>query len=273
MITKKVGIVGCGWLGLSLAKSLLSKQYDVVATKQSDEHLTSLAEIGISAVQLSLPNSHDALMENPVFKQPIIVICIPPKFKQGKRDYAKHIDAIVQTAEKSAAQRIILVSTTGIYNGLTGKVDENSSLNMAADKVADLNAAEQSVLSFSREKSILRLSGLVGPKRHPGRFFKAGRALSNPNAKLNLIHQCDAVGLLESLIQANAPMGVYNGVSQTLGTKASFYQLAAQALGQTPPSFSVDADEMENREVNGDKARQALGYQFIYDDLNVWLRE
>ena len=33
-------------------------------------------------------------------------------------------------------------------------------------------------------------------------------------------------------------------------------------------TINVDADD---RRVNGDKAKQMLGYHYIYDDLNHWL--
>jgi len=131
-------------------------------------------------------------------------------------------------------------------------------------------------LNFSNQNSVIRLAGLVGPERHPGKFLlpKKGRAnktLSNATAPVNLIHQQDAVGLIECLLLAKSPQGVFNGVSDTHVNKQHYYQAAAKALSLQAPIFLPDNSNEITRVVSGVKAKQALSYKFVYPDLLTWL--
>ena len=219
---------------------------------------------------MSLPADESELLNHPAFNQNTLIIAFPPQLKKGQANYPEKVASIVKAAEKSAVKRIILVSSTGIYNGLSGLVSEDSKLDLTKDKVSILRAAEQAVESFNGSKSILRLSGLVGPKRHPGRFFSSGKTLSQPKAVLNLIHQRDAIGLLSVMIEQSTIEGIYNGVSNTIAVKEEFYRAAAKSLNIEPPVFS-HTDTSSGRKVNGTKARELLKYTFFYDDLMEWV--
>ena len=53
-MNKKISILGCGWLGLPLAKSLLSKGYEVKGSTTSESKLEVLKNAGISPFQIQL---------------------------------------------------------------------------------------------------------------------------------------------------------------------------------------------------------------------------
>ena len=99
----------------------------------------------------------------------------------------------------------------------------------------------------------------------------AKRTLKDSTAPVNLIHQQDAVGLILSLLTSASPEGIFNGVSDTHVTKTLYYQAAAKSLGLELPTFSADKVMDSTRIVSGDKAKQQLGYSFIYPDLLAWL--
>ena len=267
---KSVAIIGCGWLGTPLAKLLQTKGYEVLGTCQSDTSVQTLRDADINGLKLSLPADESDLISHPVFRQHTLILAFPPQLKKGHANYPEKVASIVKAAQKTAVKRIILVSSTGIYNGLLGEVSEDSELDLTNDKVKILRAAELEVESFNGSKSILRLSGLVGPKRHPGRFFSSGKTLSQPKAVLNLIHQQDAIGLLCSMIESSDVAGIYNGVSNTKAVKEEFYQAAARSLNIKPPQFN-QTDLSFGRKVNGEKARKLLAYQYVYDDLINWV--
>jgi nucleoside-diphosphate-sugar epimerase len=236
---------------------------------------------GIEAQQLLLPLNTKQLIQHDIFTQQCLVIAVTPKFKQGQNDYAIKVAQLVDAAEqRGIVQRIILLSSTAIYQGLEGVVDESTNLNLVdsnltepslLDKAQILNSAEQAVLNFYRQSSVLRLAGLVGPERHPGKFLLAKRTLKSATAPVNLIHQQDAVGLIMSLLTSASPQGLFNGVSDTHVTKAFYYQAAAKSLGLELPNFSADNTLDSTRIVCGDKAKQHLDYSFIYPDLLAWL--
>ena len=266
-----VGIIGCGWLGQALAVTLLEQNIPLLATSSQLENIEKLTQQGIPAKQLVLPANATDLTQHDIFSMHTLVIAIPPQFKQGKADYADKISQLVSGAkERGLVKRIILLSSTAVYTGLSGIVDEEAQLNFTVDKVNKLYQAEQAVLSFSPQGSVLRLSGLVGPNRHPGKFLLAKKVLNNANGKINLIHQKDAVGLIISLLAESSPQGIFNGVSDNHASKKSYYQQAAKALALSPPIFSDDTSN-ETRIVSGEKAKQLLTHSFIYPDLLAWL--
>lgn len=56
---------------------------------------------------------------------------------------------------------------------------------------------------------ILRLAGLVGHRRHPGRFF-AGKTAPDGQHGVNLVHLEDVVGAITLLLQAPKGGHIYN---------------------------------------------------------------
>lgn len=289
-----VGIIGCGWLGTALAQQLQGKAVKVLATRSNTDNVEQLNSQGLDAQVLSLPAEQAQLNAHDIFKQQCLVIAITPQFRQGRVDYAEKVQQLVVAAKASnSVEKIILLSSTAIYDGLSGQVEESISLDLATDKVSILNQAEQAVLSLneqylnessSNESAaelakvrgyVLRLSGLVGPDRHPGKFLLNGRLLKSPDAIVNLIHQQDAVGLIQQLLQGDIPAGIFNGVSPTQVTKKQYYQRAAAALQLPAPVFEEQQllSDDEPKVVSGTKTQAVLNYRFVYADLLKWLEQ
>jgi nucleoside-diphosphate-sugar epimerase len=275
-----VGIIGCGWLGTALAKELLATNQHVLATTGHDESADKLVKQGISANKLILPTvlSVEQLAKNTIFSAAQLVICIPPRLKRGQHDYPEKIKQLVAAAEIGGVEHIILISSTAVYNGLSGKVNEQQVLDFTAEKVQVMHDAEQALLTFTGQANIIRLSGLIGPERHPGRFLSAKKAVANPEGLVNLIHQTDAVGIIKALLlrqsEASLNKAIFNGVSEAHPSRERFYQKAAKALGLPQPTFIQTTEEtipVLCKEVEGDKVGKELNYQFVYNDLLIWL--
>ena len=271
MTTANVGIVGCGWLGSALAKQLLEKNIRVKATTAHQETASELSKQGIEAQQLLLPQPLCELAEHDIFSCQQLVICIPPRIKQGQADYPEKMSQLVAAAEIKRVKKIILISTTAVYNGLSGDVFEDDELDLTAEKVAIIEQAEQSVLNFNGQSAIIRMSGLIGPSRHPGRFFGGKTGLANPDATVNLIHQHDAVGLILSLLNNQSAQGIFNGVAQTHVSRQTFYKKAALALSLAAPVFGLNGKGDSGKRINADKARLQLSYVYLFDNLLQWM--
>ncbi|MCJ8321113.1 MAG: NAD(P)H-binding protein [Colwellia sp.] len=279
-MNKTIGIIGCGWLGTALAKKLLSANHQVMATTASDHSSANLIAKGINCYQLSLPSNLlvREMAKHPVFTMSQLVICLPPRLKQGQNNYPEKIKQLVSAAEIAGVQQIILISSTAVYNGLSGSVDEQTLLDFTADKVQIIHEAEQHVINFSRHANVIRLAGLIGPDRHPGRFLSAKKLFPNPAGVVNMIHQQDAVGVIEAVLniqhQPIPNKAIFNGVSDTHVTRKEFYQIAAQVLNLPKPQFiSVKNSDKQgvSKEILGDKAKELLKVSFVYNDLISWL--
>jgi nucleoside-diphosphate-sugar epimerase len=277
-----VSIIGCGWLGQVLAPALLAENIEVLASYQSQSTLEKLNGLNIPSTQLILPIATDlselrngadiAGVDKALFQQDVLVIAIPPQLKKGRVDYPLKIQQLVKLAELGQTKQIILLNTTAIYNGLVGEVDENKTLNLNAEKVAPLLTAEQAVQAFSKQVYILRLAGLVGPNRHPGKFFQADRLFKNASAQVNLVHQVDVVNIIKVLIKdkRQAASKTYNVVSGTKISRQDYYQQTAKAMGLADPRFEQEQANNVGKQVVGDKLRNDLNYQYVYDDLLQW---
>ena len=277
-----VSIIGCGWLGQALAPVLLAENIQVLASYQSESTLEKLNRLNIPSTQLMLPiatdisefdsNTEIAGVDKALFQQDVLVIAIPPQLKKGRLDYPLKIQQLVKLAELGKTKQIILLNTTAIYNGLVGEIDESHTLNLTAEKVETLLAAEEAVQAFSQQVSILRLAGLVGPNRHPGKFLQSNRLFKNASAKVNLVHQTDVINIIKMLIKgkSKASTRIYNVVSGTKASRKFYYQKTAKAMGITEPRFEQEQDSNTSKEVIGDKLRNEMNYHYVYDDLLEW---
>jgi nucleoside-diphosphate-sugar epimerase len=270
-MAKNVAIIGCGWLGYALAKQLLREQYRVTVTVQSEEKKQRLAKEQIDTELLILPVEDPKSTVLSVFGHDTLIISITPQIRQGRSDYPEKVAQLIEMAELGSVKKIVLLSSTAVYNGLSGLVDELSVLDMNADKVATLIRAEKAAEAFSGETVILRLAGLIGPERHPGRFLQGRKLLSDPQAFINLIHQDDAVGVLMEIIKDENIRGIYNAVSATETSKQHYYHAAAEALNLPLPEFSFETSMRFGKRINDAKLRNSFTYQFTHDDLIVWL--
>lgn len=275
MAEKSVGIVGCGWLGKVLTNKLIENNHHVVVSTQSESNIEKLMLLGAEVECFSAENpsvtANDKLPK--LFQQNCLIIAIPPMIRQGRKDYSEKIKRIVELAEVGQVKQIILISSTAVYNGLVGDVNETAVLALSEEKVSIIHQAEKEALSFTGDTVILRLAGLVGPERHPGKFLKAGRPLVDPKAVTNLIHQTDAVGLLLGLINYPQHTAIYNGCSGKHSNKKTYYQKAAATLGLAEPQFKAENSSNISKTIVGKKVTELLHYKFVYDDLLLWLDE
>jgi nucleoside-diphosphate-sugar epimerase len=271
-----VAIIGCGWFGLPLAQQLMQQHYSVLVSTTQAAKQQRLQQFGLTALLLSLPSSAESLRQSALLQTDIVIIAIPPKLRYGQTDYASNIASLVTALRNTRCRQIILISTTAVYQGLTGLVTEQTVLNLANNKTQIIALAEQQVLasnSAQRHACVLRLAGLVGPKRYPGNFFAGKSQLTDANAPVQLIHQQDAVGIVIKLIEQQQS-GIFNAVSATRANKQSFYQHACRARNLTLPKFTPPIENVateQYRMISSDKVRQQLHYSFIYDDLMPWL--
>lgn len=292
---KKVAIIGCGWAGKALAQSLTQDGISVVATTRSRDNFPNLVEVGCQPVEFELPLSAGEEC-NWLDGSDAIIIAITPQFKQGANDYNVKVAQLTELAVQHGVKHVVLLSSTGVYQGTADQVTEDTALDLAINKVELLAQAEQAVLSSvmrssvakssafesevdksklqNQKATVLRLAGLVGPNRHPARFMSGKQGVANANTPINLVHQADVVGAIRLVLSGTGgrkSAEVYNVVSDTHPTRQDFYQLACQQLSLEAPAFNEE-QESSKRIVLGDKIQQA-GLVLSYPDLMKWLTQ
>ncbi|HEY4197160.1 MAG TPA: SDR family oxidoreductase [Mucilaginibacter sp.] len=233
-----ISILGCGWYGKALAKSLVKKNITVKGSATSAEKLEQLRVDGISPYQVRFDVDGESF-DPEFFRCDVLVIAITPKFRKGETDgYLPKIKRIIDVIEQSQIEKVIYISSTGVYGDHNSEVSESDFPKPDTASGAILWEAEK---LFQRETTftttIIRFAGLVGPGRNPGRFFAGKKDIPNGMAPVNLIHLKDCVGIGMAIIEQDAFGYLFNACAPDHPAKEDFYRDAAAKAGLPLPEF------------------------------------
>ncbi len=266
---RTISILGCGWLGFPLAQALVAEGYTVKGSTTSPNKIGSLEEAGIQPFLLSVKEEVEAAEKADFFDADLLFLNIPPG---GRRDpqvedtYPQKIKAVLNELHQSPVRYLLFCSSTGVYGSNNDWVDENSPL---AGETASGRALEviERFLALQQHPiiSVLRLAGLVGGNRKPGRFLAGKKDLPNGEAPVNLVHREDCIGIILELIRQGAWGETFNVVADEHPTRAAFYTVQAEKLGLEPPTF-VGNKQLSYKLVSNDKVKRVLKYRFRYPD-------
>ena len=256
-----ISILGCGWYGKALAVSLLQNGIAVKGSATSVEKLASLAAEGISPYLVQF----DADIDNfdpAFFEGDILVIAIPPKLRKGETAaFLPKIRQIIRAILQHQVKKVIYISSTGVYGDQNAEVDELSDPQPDTESGMKLLEADQLFQNETAFKTtIIRFGGLIGPGRHPGRFFAGKKDVPNGLAPVNLIHLEDCVGITTAVIKKDAFGYLFNACSPDHPQKALFYYEAARKGGFAVPEFISELGSW--KVVNSINLKAVLDYEF-----------
>ena len=108
---KQISILGCGWLGLPLAKSLIEKGSLIKGSTTSVEKIPILENYGILPFHVTLSAVERLVGEKeiPLFLEnsEILIINIPPKLRENsKEDFVQKIQNLIPFIEKATVKLI-----------------------------------------------------------------------------------------------------------------------------------------------------------------------
>ena len=266
----KVTIVGCGWLGLPLGEQLVQKGFQVAGSTTQAAKLGLLETKGITAFQLNLANVVTGSEGWKVFfAADVLIINIPPgRAKPADLALFPHkVQLLVNAAFEQGMQKIIFTSTTGVYGAATGIVDESVSPQPDTASGKAVFEAEQWLLSQKNlQVSILRLAGLVGGERHPGRFLAGKKDIPNPEAPVNLVHREDVIAAITHLLENPFWGKIYNICADAHPTKQAYYSWAAAQSGLEQPSFRSESRGEDQKRIDNKLFKQEINFRYQYRD-------
>ncbi|AXG71759.1 pyrroline-5-carboxylate reductase [Kordia sp. SMS9] len=258
----QISILGCGWLGLALAKNFIAQHYKVKGSTTSQDKVATLQEAGIQPYVFTLGTTNDAtLFADFLANSDVVVINFPPKrVADIVNMYQEQIRAILPFIK--AEQKVVFVSSTSVYQNTNDWVSEELENHPEKESGKAVFAAENLLRSTLQNRlTILRFAGLFGYDRVPGRFLANKKELSNGNAPVNMIHQDDCIGLIMTVIKRKAWGEIINGCSDVHPLRKRFYVLAAKKLGLTPPEFKKE-DSVSFKKVSNIKSKMLLHYTY-----------
>lgn len=158
----------------------------------------------------------------------------------------------------------MFISSTSVYQNLNREVSEDEKAEDHSSVLWQIEQQFQASQHF--QTTILRFSGLIDKRRHPGRFFRNGRSVPQADATVNLIHLDDCLGIINAILQQQAWVEIFNGCADTHPTKREFYSYARQLMGLSPPEFDSESD-IKYKIISNQKVKKKLNYQLQHPDL------
>ena len=251
-MSQNVFLWGAGWLGLPLSKSISESGNNVSCITRSCGKKNFLIAHSLNATTI------DELVHEPkvLKKCDVFIITVPPvaelSFDESLSFFLKFLPQYCH---------VIYTSSTGIYKNSNGLINENSE----KDSIKDVFQIEDFLQKQkSQSLTILRLGGLIGPKRHPVHFLAKKTVNENPNQVVNLVQQIDVIQVVLYFIESKKS-GIFNVCSPEHPTRKEYYNLAAKAFGLK--SLSFENDEHQSGKIVDTKKLVGLFPDFTFNSI------
>lgn len=270
---KTIAILGCGWLGLPLAKSLLLKEYEVKGSTTSESKLDVLKNAEILPFQIQLEAQQIiGTIEEFLNESNVLIIDIPPGLRREissleEMTFVNKVKTLIPFIEKSGIQKVIFVSSTSVYGDSFPIVEitEETKPNPDTESGKQLFVSEnllQNNIYF--KTTVIRFGGLLGDDRHPINFLAGKTNVENPDAPVNLIQREDCIGIIEKIlnqVEYDIWGETFNAVAPQHPTRKTYYQKKAQLFNLPLPTFA-EHSESKGKMISSKKVETILGYSF-----------
>ncbi len=260
----KISLLGCGWLGLPLAKSFLDNGFVVKGSTTSETKISTLKDFGIIPFLIRVEEEKtvgeiDAFLQD----SSILIIDIPPKLRgNASENFVSKIKNLIPFIEKSSVENVVFVSSTSVYADDNSIITEAIQPQPETESGKQLSMAEKLLLSNAHFRTtILRFGGLIGENRHPIHFLAGRNGVENPDAPINLIHQTDCIGIIHTIITTNSWNETFNAVAPFHPTRKEYYTQKALELNLPIPQFDESKPSV-GKTILSEKLLTKLHYTF-----------
>jgi nucleoside-diphosphate-sugar epimerase len=268
----RISILGCGWLGLPLARHLVAEGYPVKGSTTTQEKFDSLRAAGIEPFRIVIGREIEGEVKS-FLDSDILVINIPPERREDiVEHHVEQISLLIDALVDSPVRKVLFVSSTSVYPSLNREVrEEDASDPEAADSPAGralLYVEEMLRSETSFSTTVVRFCGLIGYDRNPAAFLQRMKEIADPDQPMNLIHRDDCVALLSEVIHREAWGEVFNACSPSHPARREFYTSAAERLGVDPLPLQPPSDAARPfKIVDSSKIEKAFDYRFRHPDF------
>ena len=269
MPARAISILGCGWLGLPLAKHLLALGYPVLGSTTSAEKIPVIENCGIRPFLLEAAPRLKGEELSAFFNSSLLFLNIP--FERQLEDpafYKKQVVSVIEHIHQGRVEFVIFAGSTTVYPETLENAVEEAALHHPAGnaRARVLLEVEQLLLSDPKFKTtVVRFGGLYRPGRPIGRFLAGKKGLSGGDRPVNLIHQQDCVRVVSEIIGHDVRGEIFNAVGDGHPTRKALYTAAAKRAGLEPPEF-VREPRRPCKVVRNDKLKKRLDFVFWHPD-------
>lgn len=262
IVLTNISILGCGWLGLPLAKNLIENQFKVKGSTTSESKTGTLRSNNITPFLITLnENEVQGNIDDFLKDTTILLIDIPPKLRgSSSENFVKKIKTLLPYIEKSSVEKVLFISSTSVYKDENKTVTEETIPKPNTESGKQLLEVEKLLLS-NFKTTVLRFGGLIGEDRHPIYYLAGKTNLENPDAPINLIYQEDCIDIILNLIQKDIWNEIFNVVMPFHPNRKTYYSQKAKILGLEIPVFNESIPSL-GKTVSSEKLIRLLDYEF-----------
>lgn len=245
---KKLGIIGCGWLGNHIAERL-SNQYEIFVTTTTESKVEDLQSKGYHTTVVSFPNELNPEMKewDAVKKLDAIIISVPFSGIRGAQIPMNDKRENLLNFLGNFKGQLFLTSSTGVY-------PETEKYFTEDDKPAQEVESESFILDKFPQTNILRLAGLMGDQR-----LLKNYNISNIDQLVNHIHYSDICSVVEKMLDNHSESKVYNVVAPIHPNKEEVIN------AQKDLPYSGERTDV-GRTISPNKLIEELDFEFQYPD-------
>jgi len=237
-------VVGCGYLGLRVARLWRDAGARVLALTRSPERAATLAAEGLEPVLGDVTTS-DGLPSLPAIDAIFWGVGFDRTAGATYRDV--HVAGLGRVLDAVPGRpRVVFSSSTGVWGTDDGAVvDETTPAHPVREAGRVLLEAESLLHIRTGDRgTVLRFAGLYGPGRLPRLDdLKAGRPIAaDPDSWLNLIHADDAARIVVAVAAAPHAKPLYVVSDGVPVRRRAWYEHLAARSGSPPPTFDTTAE-------------------------------
>ncbi|MDG6107001.1 NAD(P)-binding domain-containing protein [Dactylosporangium aurantiacum] len=247
-------VIGCGNVGMELARRWSAAGHHVVGTTTSPARVAEVA--GVCADVAVLRGSDEGAVRRAARGADAVVLTVSPRVgrafdaRDRVQEYADTLTASAATAAR-VHPRVVFTSSVSVYGAGTGAlIDEDSPLTGDHDaSPRNFIAAERAVLDASPGGAVVRIPDVYGHPRdldYPARVRLAHELLGGSvpfaaDALLYRIDYRDAAAALDLVVRAGLT-GVYNAVPDAVVPPTNREVFGAICAGQGRPDLTYRAE-------------------------------
>ncbi|WP_426278507.1 hypothetical protein ACN9MN_04095 [Chryseobacterium sp. S-02] len=245
---KKLGIIGCGWLGNHIAERL-SDRYKIFVTTTSESKIEEFKAKGYfpTLVSFSDETSETGKEWDIAPELDAIIITIPVSGIRGKQISMKERQENLLKFLGDYKGQLFLMSSTGVYPQTEKEFSED-------DQPAQEVESENFILKKFPQTNVLRLAGLMGDQR-----LLKNYNISGLDQLVNHIHYTDICSVIEKMLDNQSESKVYNVVAPVHPNKEEVIN------AQKDLPYSGERTDI-GRTISPAKLIEELDFEFQYPD-------
>jgi nucleoside-diphosphate-sugar epimerase len=280
-------IVGCGDIGVRVARLIRARGGLVTAVSRSYSSEARLEEFGLKVVPGNLDDL-SALDKLDTTGKLVFYLAPPPgggPFDSRMRNFCEVV------GKDRAPAKVVYVSTSGVYGDCGGEwVTEETPINPQTSRAQRRADAEATLQAWGKVHHvpvvILRVTGIYGPGRLPLARVQQGHPilLEEESPPTNRIHADDLAQVCLKAAEKAVGGEIFNVSDGQPGTMTQYFNAASDMLGlpRLPQINMEEAKQVmnpmmlsylaETRRMDNRKMVEQLGVTLDYPDLESGLK-